>query len=337
MRPKVNSDGSMGFELQDGIFKRFVERARKNYEDSQKSQEIIEKEVYIQKVIDEFFSGIELGVTTFNTVNGNEFTITDVDETYINIHIPGNASSNKVTLNIAGLKKMLESDQKFDKIKDVTSFFGNSVVRQEHSYYFVLYKKIKDIKSSASKTKVKQEELKKYIFIIDEINRGNMGKILGELFMLIEKDKRGPETQLRLLYSGEMFYVPENLYIIGTMNTADRSLAMMDYALRRRFSFFEIRPAFDRSSFGKNSDKWSPEFRRLVETVRKLNETISDDASLGRGFCVGHSYLCAGDPSDASWLESVIQCDIVPLLEEYWFDEPDKVDEWKSLLLGAVK
>ena len=176
-----------------------------------------------------------------------------------------------------------------------------------------------------------------YFFIIDEINRGNMGKILGELFMLIEKDKRGSETQLRLLYSGEMFYVPENLYIIGTMNTADRSLAMMDYALRRRFSFFEIRPAFDRPSFGKNSDKWSPEFRRLVEAVRKLNETISDDASLGRGFCMGHSYLCAGDPSDASWLESVIQCDIVPLLEEYWFDEPDKVDEWKSLLLGAVK
>ena len=117
LRPKVNSDGSMGFELQDGIFKRFVERARKNYEDSQKSQEIIEKEVSVQKVIDEFFSGIELGVTTFNTVNGNEFTITDVDETHINIHIPGNASSNKVTLNIAGLKKMLESDQKFDKTK----------------------------------------------------------------------------------------------------------------------------------------------------------------------------------------------------------------------------
>lgn len=130
-----------------------------------------------------------------------------------------------------------------------------------------------------------------YFFIIDEINRGNLSKIFGELFMLIENDKRGIELQL--LYSDEKFAVPANVYIIGMMNTADRSLAMLDYALRRRFAFFEIKPGFETDGFREykmslDNDK----FNKLINCVEKLNSVIASDESLGEGFCIGHSYFC---------------------------------------------
>ena len=171
LRPKVNDDGSMGFELQDGIFKRFITRARKNYEDSQKSTETIEKEVSVKGAIEDFFSSIELGTDEFKTINGNVFYITSVDDKHIGISIPGNASINKLTLYIDEIKKMLESGAEFEKIKDVTNFFGKQFATQGYSYDFVLYKAIKAKKVATSKAAAKQEELKKYIFIIDEIQR----------------------------------------------------------------------------------------------------------------------------------------------------------------------
>lgn len=130
LRPKINDDGTMGFELQDGIFKKFVARARKNYEDSQKSRETVEKEVTVQESMTEFFSGVEFGVDTFKTINGNEFTITGVDDGHIRISIPGNASVNRLALNLDEVRKMLESGQKFEKIKDITSFFGKTFATQ---------------------------------------------------------------------------------------------------------------------------------------------------------------------------------------------------------------
>ena len=130
-----------------------------------------------------------------------------------------------------------------------------------------------------------------YFFIIDEINRGNLSKIFGELFMLIENDKRG--VSLQLLYSDEKFSVPKNIYIIGMMNTADRSLAMLDYALRRRFAFFEIKPGFTTDGFRKYRMSLENEkFDKLIACVESLNNAISNDESLGDGFCIGHSYFC---------------------------------------------
>lgn len=182
LRPKVNDDGTMGFELQDGVFKTFVARARKNFEDAQKSQELIEKETSVQEFMAEFFSNVEFGVDIFKTINGNEFTITSVDDKHVNISIPGNAMVNKLTLNLDELRRMLESGQTFEKIKDVTAFFGKTFATQEYSYSFVLYKAISSKKGTAKKKTTKSEELKKYIFIIDEINRGEISKIFGELF-----------------------------------------------------------------------------------------------------------------------------------------------------------
>lgn len=175
-----------------------------------------------------------------------------------------------------------------------------------------------------------------YFFIIDEINRGNLSKIFGELFMLIEKDKRG--NALQLLYSDEKFFVPRNVYLIGMMNTADRSLAMLDYALRRRFAFYELKPAFDQERFveyriGLDNAK----FNSLIECVKRLNETIRADDSLGEGFCVGHSYFCELDDIDDGLLKSIVEYELIPLLKEYWFDEPDKVRDWSEKLRSAIK
>ena len=175
-----------------------------------------------------------------------------------------------------------------------------------------------------------------YFFIIDEINRGNLSKILGELMMLIEKDKRG--EKIKLLYSNEWFTVPQNVRIIGMMNTADRSLALMDYALRRRFAFFDFAPAFSSEGF-KNylSEKNSPKLESLITVVESLNNTISSDESLGDGFRIGHSYFCTDDEITDEWLKSVVEYEVIPLIKEYWFDEPTKVRDWSATLRSAIK
>lgn len=174
-----------------------------------------------------------------------------------------------------------------------------------------------------------------YFFIIDEINRGNLSKIFGELLMLIEGDKRG--QSLRPLYSDELFSVPKNVYIIGTMNTADRSLAIIDYALRRRFAFYEMNPALDSPGFlQKLEAAGSGKLIRLVDTVKELNQDISGDETLGKGFCLGHSYFCPQGPADDRWVESVVKYELIPLLEEYWFDAPSRARQWSERLKGAV-
>ena len=174
-----------------------------------------------------------------------------------------------------------------------------------------------------------------YFFIIDEINRGNLSKILGELMMLIEKDKRG--EKIKLLYSNEWFTVPQNVRIIGMMNTADRSLALMDYALRRRFAFFDFAPAFSSEGF-KNylAEKNSQKLESLITAVESLNNTISSDESLGDGFRIGHSYFCTDDEVTDEWLKSVVEYEVIPLIKEYWFDEPTKVRDWSATLRSAI-
>lgn len=182
------------------------------------------------------------------------------------------------------------------------------------------------------------DENNDYFFIIDEINRGNLSKIFGELFMLIEMDKRGRD--LKLLYSDEQFSIPENLYIIGMMNTADRSLAMLDFALRRRFAFFELKPGFDSDGFKEyQSHLKNEKFDALINTVKHLNEIIASDESLGEGFCIGHSYFCNLIPNsiDQQVLSSIVEYELIPLLKEYWFDEPSLVKEWSGNLRSAIK
>ncbi|WFR70006.1 AAA family ATPase [Staphylococcus saprophyticus] len=175
-----------------------------------------------------------------------------------------------------------------------------------------------------------------YFFIIDEINRGNLSKILGELFMLIENDKRG--TELQLLYADEKFSVPENIYILGMMNTADRSLAMLDYALRRRFAFYNMTTGFLTTGFKSYQEKLaSAKFDSLIRCILNLNSEINRDESLGEGFIIGHSYFCNLSNVTDDELENIIEYEIIPLINEYWFDEPDKVASWSEKLRGSIQ
>ena len=172
---------------------------------------------------------------------------------------------------------------------------------------------------------------REYFFIIDEINRGNLSKIFGELLMLIEKDYRG--EKLTLAYKDEKFAVPANLYLIGMMNTADRSLALIDYALRRRFSFFEMHPGFDSEGFKAYlTEKNNTHLNKLTERLKELNCQIAADDSLGRGFEIGHSYLCTTRTVNDEWLKSVVAYDIIPMLQEYWFDNRQEVKKWSDKL-----
>ncbi|MBQ2972123.1 MAG: EVE domain-containing protein [Ruminococcus sp.] len=175
---------------------------------------------------------------------------------------------------------------------------------------------------------------KKFFFIIDEINRGNISKILGELMMLIEKDYRG--TTATLAYNGLPFSVPDNLYIIGMMNTADRSLAMIDYALRRRFSFFDVVAGFNSKGFKKYQQAFeSDTFNDLIDRIVELNKEIASDTSLGSGFCIGHSYFCGQKECTDEWLREVVEYDIIPMLTEYWFDDKATLQRWENNLRGV--
>ncbi len=319
LRPKVNDDGTMGFELQDGIFKKFVARARKNYEDSQKTREAVEKEVTVQESMEEFFSDIEFGVDTFKTINGNEFTITGVDDKHINISIPGNATVNRLALNLDEVRRMLESGQKFGRIKDITTFFGKTFATQGYSYDFAIYKAIQAKKFTTSKEKTKQAELKKYIFIIDEINRGEISKIFGELFFAIDPGYRGKAGEISTQYSNlhsdpdEKFYIPENVYIIGTMNDIDRSVDSFDFAMRRRFRFVELKADEHLEAINESiedEERRSEAIRRMSE----LNKAIAEVEDLNENYQIGAAYFAKLRTLDFDQLWTDY---LQPLLQEY--------------------
>ncbi len=178
---------------------------------------------------------------------------------------------------------------------------------------------------------------KKYFFIIDEINRGNMSKIFGELLSRIENGYRG--KKITLAYRDELFSIPRNLYIIGMMNTADRSLAMIDYALRRRFSFFEMKPGFETEGFKDYQKSLNNSFLdELINKIEQLNNEIENDKTLGNGFCIGHSYFCNlnKETCSLSKLRSIVKHDILPMLKEYWFDDQDKYEHWENQLQGLL-
>ena len=193
-------------------------------------------------------------------------------------------------------------------------------------------------------TKAALDPNRPYVFIIDEINRGNLSKIFGELMMLIEADKRGPEWSIPLTYSkdlGEKFYVPENLYIIGLMNTADRSLALVDYALRRRFAFINLVPELESEGFSRfmiDAGASESMISKVITRIAALNERISKDvANLGSGFCIGHSFFCSAPVSgvfDDYWFEQIVRYEIAPLLHEYWFDDPQTAEMLINELLA---
>lgn len=182
--------------------------------------------------------------------------------------------------------------------------------------------------------KARNDSQSNYVMVIEEINRGNPTQILGEMLTLLEVDKRTPTEALELTYQREHengIFIPNNLYVIGTMNLADRSLAMVDFALRRRFAFFYLAPNFDEKWLNYMIDKTKLS-RKSLEKIRhvmnNLNQYIAKEEMLGNAFTIGHSYLTCDSviPDAMSWYKDIIDSEIKPLLEEYWFDDSNKLD-----------
>ncbi len=332
LRPRINNDGTMGFELQDGIFKKFVNRARKNYEDSLKSVEVIGKEISAQQAMTDFFENVELGTQEFELAGGNKFFITEFDEKYIRVSVPGNNIISKVNLSVERLRRMLESGVTFTKLRDIADFHNVERVQQQYSYEFALYKEIKDKMTAASKVKVKKTALKNYVFIIDEINRGEISKILGELFFAIDPGYRGKSGEISTQYanlhtdSTEKFYIPENVYIIGTMNDIDRSVDSFDFAMRRRFRFIEVKADahLDMLDSLENEDKKNEAIRRMAA----LNKAIVSVEDLNENYQIGASYFLKLKTLtfDELWTDC-----LKPLLQEYiqgMYDEAGQMSKF---------
>lgn len=334
LRPKMNEDGSMGFELQDGIFKSFVDRARRNFEDSQKPKEVREKEISSSTALEEFFADIEFGKDVFKTVMGKKFNITDVDDKHIYLETVGNETENKLILKIDELRKMLESGKNFEKVIDVTKFFGKQFTRQRYSYNFALFKAIKEAGKTNRSAKVEAEPLKKYIFIIDEINRGEISKILGELFFAIDPGYRGQAGEVATQYSNmhenpdEKFYIPENVYIIGTMNDIDRSVDSFDFAMRRRFRFVEVRAESTQDMLDTIADEDIK--NEAITRMDRLNAEILKVEGLNENYQIGASYFLKLNylKFEDFWTDY-----LEPLLQEYvrgLYDE-------KSIMKGFAR
>lgn len=341
LRPRINDDGSMGFELKDGIFKNFVSRARRNYENSQKTKEIVEKETSVQESMKNFFDNIELGVDEFKTLTGNSFYVSSIDDNFIHITIPGNDVVNKLVLSVGEIKQMLESGLTFNRVKDITNFFNKQFASQAYSYEFVILKAIQSNKIRTRQLSVETEPLKKYIFIIDEINRGEISKIFGELFYSIDPGYRGKSGEIATQYSNlqlgnEKFYIPENLYIIGTMNDIDRSVDSFDFAMRRRFRFIEIKAdATSGMLDGLKSNRLDDAANELlpeeaINRMTALNEAILEVEDLNENYQIGASYFLK--LKNLTFDELWTDC-LRPLLQEYvqgLYDEEGKMKKFAT-------
>lgn len=303
LRPRIN-DGVMLFDLQDGIFKKFIAKARANYENSLKNPEVIEKETLVQEEIISFLNEVEFGVDQFKTIKGSIFYISNVDDKYIYITIPENNIVNKLSISIDEIKQMLESGQEFKQIKDITRFFGKSFATQEYFYNFPIFKAIRGSRKKNIKPTISTEKLKKYIFIIDEINRGEISKIFGELFFAIDPSYRGRLGEVTTQYSSmnskvEKFYIPENVYIIGTMNDIDRSVDSFDFAMRRRFRFIEIKADSttamldELSEDNKDSNVLDNDALKdeAMKRMDNLNKAIIGVDGLNENYQIGASYF----------------------------------------------
>ncbi len=324
LRPKINSDGSMGFELQDGVFKKFVARAKKNYEDSQKSEEELRKEVSAQQMIEDYLDSLDLDLygsssSRLTTVNGHGFFITGYDEKHIDVYIPDNETVKRLSVSRGNIQKMIESGRTFDKVKDVTEFFGKKFGTQGHSYELPICNAIQASTFSTHLSDTGSVELKKYVFIIDEINRGEMSKIFGELFFAIDPGYRGRAGEVSTQYSNlhdnpsEKFYIPDNVYIIGTMNDIDRSVDSFDFAMRRRFRFIELRADDhpEKILANLNNKVLEEEAKRRMSA---LNKEIANVEELNENYQIGAAYFLKLKTIDFDRLWTDY---LQPLLQDY--------------------
>lgn len=323
----------MEFVLCDGVFKLFVDKARANFENSNRS----EAEKKLLTKIQRFLSNCN--DKEFKIQRGNKFTIVDNDDETITINIPNNEKSTR-TLKIEDIIQLLMApkDKSFKQPKDVRAFFGKNNNRQRYSYYIALYNELSQMKDiEEDYTDIKREVLKKYVFIIDEINRGEISKIFGELFFSIDPGYRGPSGAVSTQYANlrdnlnVKFYIPENVYIIGTMNDIDRSVDSFDFAMRRRFRFIEITPK-DRESI---LDDLGLETKKdAINRMNSLNKVITETEGLNENYQIGPSYFLHLKNINVNDLWNDY---LQPLLHDYirgMYNENHLIDSFKVAYFG---
>lgn len=328
LRPIDNGEGHIVFERKDGVFKEFCRKAVQNLIDSSKSVEELSDETHWKMLLEEFVNDAIDNATTFKTVNGSEFVITGMTESYVSILNEQNAKASILSVSIHEILTLLFNEITLEYVRDIRRYFGRMFGTQADSYTFVIVKQIREKHQSASANKVNQKHSSRiqerdYVFIIDEINRGEASKIFGELFYAIDPgyrdDKDNPvQTQYQNLIPtsdvfAKGFYVPRNVYILATMNDIDRSVESMDFAMRRRFTWKEIKPECTEDMLDNLGQSLADSAK---ETMHRLNNEIVATDGLGAAYSVGPAYFMKikdlnGDFS-ALW-----NMNIEPLLREY--------------------
>lgn len=319
LRPLTRADGTVGFELKQGIFTNFIKKAQQNFDLSQKSEseQTLEKQATV--LLDTYLENIVLGEDMLKTMRGNQFYFATVNDEQIELAVPQNQIANRIVLNRTDLQDMIASKQVFNQAKDVTNFFTKyQRSRQEDSYYLAVFKDIMSKSNDvASDTSAIVATEKPFVFIIDEINRGEISKIFGELFYSIDPGYRGLSGSVSTQYTNlhadptKKFYIPENVYIIGTMNDIDRSVDSFDFAMRRRFRFVEIK-ADDRLEM---LDSLDDDIKNTaIAKLTQLNQAISATDELNDNYHIGPSYFLK---LDSISFESLWDDYLHPLLHEY--------------------
>lgn len=321
LRPTDSIDGQIGFERKDGIFKDFCREAITNLKDSKKNISEIKNEVSWKDKLDEFISESIETEKTYHTATKGEFIISDVKNNSLAVYNKNNEKTPKIWIKIDEILTLLINDVKLDKVMSIREYLGNKYGRQEDSYIYAIVKALREQKKKVAVSNVQKVNEKPFVLIIDEINRGDASKIFGELFYAIDPGYRGQtenlvQTQYQNLVSdtdvfAKGFYVPENVYILATMNDIDRSVECMDFAMRRRFVWKEITPSdtnYMLSNLGKAQE--------AQEKMKALNAEIATTEGLGGAYQIGPAYFKKleknGNDFDKLWTMN-----IEPLLKEY--------------------
>ena len=328
LRPIDNGEGQIVFERKDGVFKEFCSRAVQNLIDTSKSVEELSDEKYWKMLLEEFVNDAIDNTTTFKMVNGSEFVITGMTESYVSILNEQNAIVSQINIKIREILVLLVNEVTLELVRDIREYFRRKVTRQEDSYTFVIVNQMREMYKTSRSIEVSQalihnNQKKDYVFIIDEINRGEASKIFGELFYAIDPGYRGDDknpvqTQYQNLVTDSDdfpngFYVPKNVYILATMNDIDRSVESMDFAMRRRFTWKEISPKDTEYMLDELGQPLADEARK---TMHRLNKVIEDTNGLGAAYMIGPAYFRKLKDNGGSF-EKLWKMNLEPLLREY--------------------